>query len=73
MTRISHQRMVDGLSKAVWSKQTWIDTFSVAERSRPARPSHEIEDARELLAVLRQAHADYSVALQRGTDRERAA
>jgi hypothetical protein len=65
--------MVDGLSKAIWSKETWIKTFSVADRGRPARPAHEIEDAQELLAVFRQAFADYSIAARREAERQEAA
>lgn len=71
--RISHARMVDGLSRMVASKAGWIETFSVADRGRPARPAHEIENATELLAVLNQAHADYSIAARREAERQEAA
>jgi hypothetical protein len=71
--RLAHSRMVDGLSRMMSSKAGWIETFSVADRSRPARPAGEIADATELLAVLTQAHADYSIAARREAERQEAA
>lgn len=71
--RLAHSRMVDGLSRMMSSKAGWIETFSVADRGRPARPAHDIERETELLAVLTQAHADYSIAARREAERREAA
>lgn len=60
--RFSHAEMTEEISKLVWSKRTWLETFS-SEVKR--RPDHDIETRQRELAVLQQAEADYRAAAER--------
>jgi hypothetical protein len=54
--------MAEEIGKMVWSKRTWLDTFSSGSNRRP---DHEIETRSRELAVLQQAEADYEAAAER--------
>ena len=62
MSRISHSEMAEEIGKLVWSKRTWLDTFSGGSNRRP---EHEVETRTRELAVLEQAEADYRRAAER--------
>ncbi|MHA6645660.1 hypothetical protein [Mesorhizobium sp. A623] len=63
MTRqFTHAEMAEEISKLVWSKQTWLDTFSSGSKRRP---DHDIETRERELAVLQQAETDYRSAAER--------
>ena len=62
MTRLSHPEMAEEIGKMVWSKRTWLDTFSSGSNRRP---DHEVEVRRRELEVLQQAEADYRKAAER--------
>ncbi len=63
MTRIPSDTMSHELSKLVWSKAQWLESFSTG---RNARPSHEIERVQRERRVLEQARDDYAKAAKRG-------
>jgi hypothetical protein len=60
--RFSHAEMAEEIGKLVWSKRTWLDTFSSGMHRRP---EHDIETRQRELAVLQQAEADYRKAAGR--------
>ncbi|WP_430232179.1 hypothetical protein [Nitrosomonas communis] len=60
--RFTHAEMADEITKLVWSKQTWLDTFSSGAKRRP---EHDIETRQLELQVLQQAEADYRQAAER--------
>lgn len=60
--QFTHAEMADEIGKLVWSKQTWLDTFSTGAKRRP---EHDIETRERELAVLQQAEADYRSAAER--------
>jgi hypothetical protein len=60
--QFSHSEMVEEIGKLVWSKRTWLDTFSSGSNRRP---DHDIETRSRELAVLQQAEADYRRAAER--------
>jgi hypothetical protein len=54
--------MAEEIGKMVWSKRTWLDTFSSGTNRRP---DHEVETRGRELEVLQQAEADYRRAAER--------
>lgn len=60
--QFTHAEMAEEISKLVWSKQTWLDTFSNGAKRRP---DHDIETRQRELAVLQQAEVDYRNAAER--------
>jgi hypothetical protein len=54
--------MAEEIGKMVWSKRTWLDTFSSGSNRRP---DHDIETCSRELSVLQQAEADYRRAAER--------
>jgi hypothetical protein len=60
--QFSHSEMVEEIGKMLWSKRTWLDTFSSGSNRRA---DHEIETRSRELAVLQQAEADYRAAADR--------
>ncbi|MHA6687032.1 hypothetical protein [Mesorhizobium sp. A556] len=60
--QFTHSEMADEIAKLVWSKQTWLDTFSTGAKRRP---EHDLETRQRELGVLQQAEAGYRNAAER--------
>jgi hypothetical protein len=60
--RLTHAEMAEEIGKMVWSKHTWLETFSSGSKRRP---DHEVVAKARELTVLQQAEADYRRAAER--------
>lgn len=52
----SFREILDEVEKMIWSKRTWIESFSTGKSKRP---DHEIETKTREVAVLERVATDY--------------